>query len=458
VVGVAKGALIALTTAASLLVVRGIVRDAMLGELRNYLARTAATAAAQIDPAAHRSLTDSAQTGSPTHRSASEPLRRLLASNPDIRFAYSGIIRGDSMFYVLDGDATPEAAYVMEPEAPTEGERQVWRTGQPVTEREPSATESGLGIRSYAPLRDSNGDLVGYVGVTMRAEDFGGRVRRVDHAIAIGATVAMVLAALIGLAAGRDEAARQRVEAELIQARDRADAAARAKSQFLSNMSHEIRTPMNGIQGFVDLLGGTSLDARQRRYLDTIHASTASLLRVINDVLDYSSLEAGRLQVAKAPFDFRPILHEVVAMFEGPAALKGLTLTIDDRGCEHPAVLGDPGRFRQVLVNLVGNAIKFTDHGGVVVRVEDPDGTGRALRFGVRDSGIGIAPGELPRIFEAFVQVDGSASRRAGGNGLGLALGRELVTRMGGDLRVASTPGMGSTFSFSLSVAEPRLG
>ncbi len=455
-VGAAHGGLIALAMAASLLVVRGIVREAMLGELRNYLARTAATVAAQIDPAAHGALTDSAQTGTPEYRSAAEPLRRLLASNPDIRFAYTGVLRGDSMFYILDGDPTPEAAFVMEPEAPTEGEREVWRTGQPVTEREPSGTESGLGIRSYAPLRDSSGKLVGYVGVTMRAEEFGDRVRRVDHAVVIGAMVGVVLAGLIGLAAGRNEAARQRAEAELILARDRADLAAQAKSQFLSNMSHEIRTPMNGIQGFVDLLGGTLLDAKQRRYLDTIQASTASLFRVIVDLLDYSSLEAGRLLVAVVPFDFRPVLREVTAMFEGPATLKGLTLSLDDR-CHGPVVvLGDPARLRQVLVNLVGNAIKFTDHGDVVVRVEDPDGTGRMLRFAVCDSGIGITPEQLPRIFEAFVQVDGSSSRRVGGNGLGLALGRELVARMGGNLQVASTPGVGSTFSFSLSAAEPR--
>jgi signal transduction histidine kinase/DNA-binding response OmpR family regulator/HPt (histidine-containing phosphotransfer) domain-containing protein len=243
---------------------------------------------------------------------------------------------------------------------------------------------------------------------------------------------------------------------ELIRAKEDADAASRAKSEFLANMSHEIRTPMNGVLGMSELLLASALSSHQRKLAETIQRSALSLITVINDILDFSKVEAGRMELEALDFDLRDVVEDTVDLLSRSARVKGLAVVSLVPGRLDTWVCGDPARMRQVLTNLLGNAIKFTERGHVSVEVDVDSGAagGRLVRLVVRDTGIGIAPESLPRLFESFTQADGSMSRRYGGTGLGLAICRRLCRLMGGDVVVESTPGVGSTFTCSVRLAR----
>jgi PAS domain S-box-containing protein len=302
-----------------------------------------------------------------------------------------------------------------------EDEQRIIRTGQPmigVTEKETLADgRVTWALTSKLPLRDKDGRVIGTFGVS------------------------------------KDVSALIQAEQELAKARDAALESTRLKSEFLANMSHEIRTPMNAIIGMSGLLLETQLTSEQREFAESVQTSADALLSIINEILDFSKIEAGRMSIETIDFDLREVLEGTVELLAEAAHQKGLELVCWMQDDVPRFLRGDPGRLRQVLTNLIGNAVKFTEGGEVQVRLasageREGDAT---VRCEVQDTGIGIAPEARQRIFQAFSQADGSTTRKYGGTGLGLTISRQLVELMGGSLGVESDPGAGSTFWFTIT-------
>jgi signal transduction histidine kinase/ActR/RegA family two-component response regulator len=474
--GMLAGCVIMLISSLGLLYLTHSAREAQLDAVRTELVQLARVAATLVDGDRHRLIKSQSQAGSSDHLVSLAPLVKFHKATSDIIYVYTAILDRNRIFYVLgtdylyhvDGDAEV-ADPIMAPhdtQDPTLRRALEWH--QVAVNQEPVKEAKRSYMSAYAPFYDSKGAFVGVIGVDMWVRDFDARVAAIRRAAVIAFAAVAVLSVLVGFVVYRFSltAARARRNDQIVQARladakqqaevqaQRAEAASKAKSDFLAMMSHEIRTPMNGVLGFANLLLDSPLNSEQREFAQTVKRSGDALLTIINDLLDYSKIEAGRMSVEQIDVDLPAVCDEVRKILHTAVAERGLTISLSYDPALPKMIIGDPVRIRQVVLNLAANAVKFTERG--VVRIDVAGVDTALLKVSVTDSGIGITEEQLNKMFRRFTQADSSTTRRYGGTGLGLAISKTLVELMGGTIGVHSQAGKGSTFWFTLPLRASR--
>ncbi len=459
-------------SALGVLVTYYFARQAQLEAVRNELSQLGRVVAANIDGDLHDAATGLGMEGSPQYLTALQPIVRFHRATEDVIYVYTYMLRDgavrfglDSAFlYKVPGDTEnydpPMKVYDgNDPDA-----RRALETHALTVNDEPTVEAVRSYLSAYAPFFDSHGEFVGVVGVDMWVRHLDERLARLQRIAMSAVVVLLLLSAAAGVIVFRLRAAAAEAFArdhqaviDLAAAKDAAEQSSRAKSAFLAMMSHELRTPLNAIVGYSELIQDEMNDRGDTALAhDVGHVVQASrhLTSIIGDILDYSKLEVGRLELVTSTVDMAAMVRELAELMKTGASDKGLVLAVD----VHPSVMavyGDPVRIRQVLLNLIGNALKFTDQGRVTVRLRPSPNRPGHMVCAVHDTGTGVPADKQSKLFEPFSQVDSSPTRAAGGTGLGLAISRRLVETMGGTLTMRSRVDCGSTFRFSFPVSDP---